>query len=131
MPRRLSAACTIAVNCALDIDAPPAVPESPTWEVTVLPVPLTTQVTSGSTPAPRGRNFSILAVSAVTSAGLALTTMAFEDGIPSDRATESETTASTPAMPTVPNATTDSCSGWRPETVTLPPSGSRSSVPMP
>ena len=34
--------------------------------------------------------------------------------MPSDRATESDTTASTPPMPTVPNATTGSCFGLRP-----------------
>src|SRR5579859_3038629 len=68
--------------------------------------------------------------SAATLAGGALTTMAFPAGIPSDRATESETTASTPPIPTVPNAITGRRSDWVPVTVTPPPSGSRSSVPI-
>ena len=55
---------------------------------------------------------------------------AFRAGTPSDRATESETTASTPPMPTVPNATTRSLSAWCPVTVTAPPSASRSRAPM-
>ena len=72
----------------------------------------------------------IRAVSAVTLAGGALITIALEAGMPSERATESETTASTPPMPTVPNATTRSRSAWRPVTVTVRPRASRSRVPM-
>ena len=63
-------------------------------------------------------------------AGGALTTMALAAGMPSDRATTSDTTASTPPMPTVPNATTRRCSGCRPVTVSPPPSDSLSRVPM-
>ena len=50
--------------------------------------------------------------------------------MPSDRATESETTASTPPIPTVPNATTGSRSACRPVTVTEWPRASLSRVPM-
>ena len=67
-----------------------------------------TSVTSGSTDAPRGRTALILVASEATWSGGALTTIAFLAGIPSERATESDTTASTPPMPTVPNATTGS-----------------------
>ena len=45
-------------------------------------------------------------------------TIAFPAGTPSDLAVESDTTASTPPIPTVPNATTGSRSSWRPDTVT-------------
>ena len=72
----------------------------------------------------------IRAARAATLAGGALTTIAFPAGTPSDRAVESDTTASTPPIPTVPNATTGSRSGWRPDTVTRPPRDSRSRVPM-
>ena len=57
-------------------------------------------------------------MSEATLDGGALTTIAFLAGAPSDLATESDTTASTPPMPTVPNATTGSRSVWRPATVT-------------
>ena len=89
-----------------------------------------TSVTSASTAAPRGRTSLICTVSAATLAGGALMTIAFAAGTPSDLAVESDTTASTPPIPTVPNATTGSRSGWRPDTVTRPPRDSRSSVPM-
>ena len=77
-----------------------------------------TSVTSGSTAAPGGRTSLIRAASAATLAGGALTTIAFRAGTPSDLAVESDTTASTPPIPTVPNATTGSRSGWRPDTLT-------------
>ena len=72
----------------------------------------------------------IRVVSEATFSGDALTTIAFPAGTPSDLAVASETTASTPPIPTVPNATTGSCSGWRPDTVTWPPRDSRSRVPI-
>ena len=99
----------------------------PSWDG---PPGRVTSVTNGSTAAPRGRTALIRAVSEATLSGGALTTIAFLAGTPSDLATESDTTASTPPIPTVPNATTGSCSGWRPDTVTWPPSDSRSRVPM-
>ena len=77
-----------------------------------------TSVTSGSTAAPRGRMSLIRAASAAALAGGALTMIAFPAGTPSDLAVESDTTASTPPIPTVPNATTGSRSGWRPDTLT-------------
>ena len=61
----------------------------------------------------------IRAASDVTLAGDALMTMAFPAGTPSDLAVESETTASTPPMPTVPNATTGSRCCVRPAAVTV------------
>jgi hypothetical protein len=60
----------------------------------------------------------------------ALMTMALAAGMPSDLAVVSDTTASTPPMPTVPNATTGSRSCVRPSAATWPPSESRSRVPM-
>src|SRR5580693_5937504 len=124
-PCLLSAARSAVVSCAA-VGPPPDASDAgtPAWDGAVV------RVTSGSTPAPRGRMAWIWVASAVTLAGGALITMAFEAGMPSDRATESETTASTPPMPTVPNAITGSRSAWRPVTVTGPPSASRSRVPM-
>src|SRR5271156_2598653 len=93
-PCLLSAARSAAVSCA--VLRPPLPPASdggaPAWAAAA-------KVTSGSTAAPRGRMALIRAVSAVTLAGGALTTIAFEAGMPSERATESETTASTPPLP--------------------------------
>src|SRR5690348_18402747 len=59
-----------------------------------------TSVTRASTPAPLGRTALILAVSEATLDGGALTTMAFPAGTPSDLATVSDITASSPTRPT-------------------------------
>ena len=59
-----------------------------------------------------------------------LTTIAFPAGAPSERATELDTTALTPPMPIVPNATTRSRFVARPVAVTVPPSVSLSSLPI-
>ena len=91
---------------------------------------LVTCVTSGSTAAPGGRTRLIRPTSEATLEGDALITMALAAGTPSDLAVESDTTASTPLMPTVPNATTGSRSGRRPAAVTSRPRESRSRVPM-
>ena len=91
---------------------------------------LVTCVTSGSTAAPRGRSRLIRPASDARLEGGALMTMALAAGTPSDLAVESDTTASTPPMPTVPNATTGSRSGQRPAAVTSRPNRSRSKVPM-
>ena len=88
-------------------------------------------MSSGSTEAPFGSTALILAAIEGTLAGGALTTRAFLAGTPSEAATESETTASTPPIPTVPNAITGSRFwSWRPDTVTWPPRDSRSRVPI-
>src|SRR5271166_1883742 len=128
-PRLLSAARNAAVSCAAVMASPLTAAPDEAVPANDPPGRVTT-VTSGSTAAPRGRTALIRAASAATLAGGALTTIALPAGTPSDRAVESDTTASTPPIPTVPNATTGSRSGWRPDTVTFPPRDSRSRVPM-
>jgi len=59
-----------------------------------------------------------------------LTTIALPAGAPSERATESDTTAFTPPTPIVPKATTRSRVVVRPAATTVPPSGSLSSFPI-
>ena len=60
----------------------------------------------------------------------ALITMALPAGTPSERATWSETTASTPSMPTVPSPPTRRFSCLAPLACTVPPAFSLSSWPM-
>ena len=86
--------------------------------------------TSCSTPAPFGISRPAAAASAVKSLVRMLTTIAFPAGAPSERATESDTTALTPPMPIVPNATTRSRFAVRPVAATVPPSVSLSSLPI-
>src|SRR6266567_5136470 len=81
---------------------------APAAPVVTVVVPTTTWVTSGATAVPAGASLLILAISRPSLVCGALTTIAFADGRPSDRATASETTASTPPMPTVPNPATGS-----------------------
>ena len=59
-----------------------------------------------------------------------LTTIALPAGAPSARAVASDTTALTPPMPSVPNATTGSRLAVRPAASTEPPSGILSSLPI-
>src|SRR5690242_15849957 len=118
-PRLLSAAFSAVASWAA-VMAPPLAAEPGTVPTGDGAPGRVTSVTSGSTDAPRGRTALILVASEATWAGGALTTSAFLAGIPSERATESDTTASTPPMPTVPNATTGSRCCWRPDTVTRP-----------
>jgi len=86
--------------------------------------------TSCATPAPCGSRALTRAVSWTRDVSGALITMALLAGMPRERATPSETTASAPAMPTVPNAPTRSFSARWPATVTRPPSAILSSWPM-
>ena len=60
----------------------------------------------------------------------ALITMALAAGIPRERATVCETTASMPSIPTVPSPPTFRSSCLAPSTRTVPPSGSLSCLPM-
>ena len=70
------------------------------------------------------------AASAVKSSVRTLTTIALPAGAPSARAVASDTTAFTPPMPSVPNATTGSRRGVRPAASTEPPSGILPSSPI-
>ena len=93
--------------------------------------PELTSETSCSTPAPLGSSRPTAAASAVKSPVRTLTTIAFPAGAPSARAVASDTTALTPPMPSVPNATTRSRFACvRPAASTVPPSGSLSSLPI-
>src|SRR5205807_639183 len=90
-PRLLSAARSATVSWAAVI-APPAAEVPGMAPTGAGPPGRVTSVTSGSTDAPRGRTALIRAASEATRSGGALTTSAFLAGIPSERATESETT---------------------------------------
>ena len=94
-------------------------------------VPAIVCATSGAIAACRGSSFLIRFISVFRSACGALITIALLAGIPSERATVSETTASTPPIPTVPNPATGSFIGAlasRPGAARF--SGSLSSLPM-
>ena len=93
-------------------------------------VPRADVVTSGSTTAPRGISALICRTSEATRSCGALTTIAFPAGKPSNWATVREITASTPPIPTVPNPATRSDRSVFPATVTVPPRGSLSCLPM-
>ena len=86
--------------------------------------------TSAAMAAPRGSTFWICRISELSSACGALITMALSAGMPSERATLSETTASTPPIPTVPRPASGRSSTCRPVTWTSRPSGSLSSLPI-
>ncbi len=92
--------------------------------------PLGAVLTRGSTSAVRGTRALIRLTRVATRSPGALTSTAFPAGKPRDRATWSETTASTPPMPTVPNPPTRSDFRVRPETRTVAPAGSLSCLPM-
>ena len=92
--------------------------------------PAVTCVISGSTAAPCGmKRLTASARDARLACG-ALMTIAFSEGMPSERATLPETTASMPWMPTVPNPPTGRFSRLAPVTWTTPPTGSPSSLPI-
>ncbi len=93
-------------------------------------LPSITWVTSAATAVLAGASLLILGISRSSLACGALMTIAFADGRPSDLATASETTASTPPMPTVPNPATGSITGWAPMTRTGLPRLSRSWLPI-
>src|SRR5215469_10109023 len=89
-----------------------------------------TCVTSGSTVVPRGTIRPRAAETELKSLVLVLITMALPAGAPSERATALDTTALTPPIPSVPNATTRSRSVFLPAAPIVPPSGSLSSLPI-
>src|SRR5215472_15935531 len=95
-----------------------------------MPGPVVIRATSCCTPAPCGISRPTALASAVKSPLRTLTTIALPAGAPSARATLSDTTALTPPMPIVPNATTRSFLVVRPAATTVPPSGSLSSLPI-
>ncbi len=107
--------------------APAATPAALAW---LLVTPALTWLISGSAAAFLGSSFFTAAVSWARLALGALITMALPAGMPSDLATWSETTASMPSMPTVPNPPTRRFSCLAPSTCTVPPSGSLSFLPI-
>src|ERR1700728_4324034 len=131
MPSLLSAASRNATTSALVRPGPsaaaPAIPAAP--PVSARPDEADS-ATSDATAAFRGSSFLICFISVLRSACGALITIALSAGIPSERATASETTASTPPTPPVQGPATGSASAGRPYTRTARPSGRLSSLLM-
>src|SRR5215469_16675295 len=125
-PTLLSAAVRNDLTCATVIPGPvaevrPRAPADP-W-VTGSPR-AGAWPTSGATEAPSGSASLTLRIKTLRVACGALMTIAFPAGMPSDLATVSDTTASTPLMPTVPKPPTGSSSVCEPVTLTVPPTRS-------
>src|SRR5262252_5522836 len=124
MPSRLSAASSMVRSTGEETRPPVTGTTEPAGALPVvgeLPVAGVrgTWTTSCSTWAACGMSFLILWVSVVNLAlDAALITSALPTGNPSDRATRSVMTASTPPMPTVPKRPTRIFVSWRPATVT-------------
>src|SRR5690242_6692937 len=136
MPSRLSAASSMARSTGEETRPPVTGTTDPADALPVageLPAAGVrgTWTTICSTWAACGMSFLILWVSVANLAlDSALITSALPTGNPSDRATWSVMTASTPPMPTVPKRPTRIIVSWRPTTVTAVPVGSLSCLPI-